>query len=331
MNVPRILVSVLGVLGFCATGQAQNFVWWEAVPLTPGSIVLDQGMGKALQLSCDPALQEGNPSCRWTVVMRLRNEVRLWGWATDLGALDDTVSILTFVYREPEFSEQGEFISFLPFDFTLSAEIGVGPDLLNHAGAGTLSLAPPSDNADDGIAWSIFEFTLSKQVTSFDSGLSEVFGRTGPKQYAGEFGVFLAFVGDNAEMEISPFDVRYPNPVITIEGPRGELWTPEASPGSASPWEPPAPEAPEEADPPEEAGPPEGPDEPDEPEDPEPPPRQPPGQGLPGGTVLGTPDPFLSLFSLCAPSGVTTLSLTLCGLVVLRRGLRRRSHPSRQA
>ncbi len=295
--------------------RAGNFIWWEARPQSPGASVIDQGLGKQLQLGCDPDLQGGDPRCAWDVVMRLHNVEGMYGWAVDLAATHGSVAVESFQYGEPQFGKNGQFIGYLPFNYPMSAitEIGSGQNLVSNAAAITFASAPTYGFTDDYLAWSVFHFRLTKLSTHTDPGLVEIFGNTGAVEIAGESqSGFMATVAANAETNVSFYPTPYLEPVIIVRSPVGRDYVPGSEPqdgtqttgqdGSGA-----------------EGGIVQG-DEFGGPEAADGVPRAP---GV-GGRIGGGPEPMESLFSLCGPSMGTMLELTLIGFICSRLARRRR-------
>ncbi|HWL95625.1 MAG TPA: hypothetical protein VNT79_19055 [Phycisphaerae bacterium] len=227
-----MMLFALAVAGFTRNSAAQdliNDVWWEAVAVSPGALVIEQGQGLVLDLVCDVASQDGDPIFVWDVTMRVRNEDQLYGWATDLKTVPQSVSAVSYEYLEPLYSPGGAFQAYVPFNYVLpSTAIGSSRDLTTMASAYTFSPAPDYTHAHDGAAWSLFRFRLTKTLTDYDSGFDELYGETGPIEWADEFGWGVwAYVANNDLMDISQAGTRYPGAVITIEGPQGSLWTPD--------------------------------------------------------------------------------------------------------
>jgi len=240
MMIRYSVSAIVGVVfATSAVVEATNYVWLEAEPVTAGAIVVEDGEGRALSLECDPAAQEGDVECIWDVTVRIANDEPLWAWALDLGTEDEFTSIVSYSYLEPHFTEAGVFIRYLPFELVLETVPGAGTNLIRQFGAGSLIPAPIAEDSYDGIAWSVAQFRLVKQITSQDSGLVTIFGRTGVSAYGPAPGsLFPGIVGDNPEMDLAPPLTPYPNALITIVGPQGESYIPGEG-GGAIIWEEP--------------------------------------------------------------------------------------------
>ncbi|MCB9854469.1 MAG: hypothetical protein H6818_02195 [Phycisphaerales bacterium] len=229
--------SVVVLLTMTTAASGTNYVWLEAAPLTDGAIVIEDGQGHAVSLECDPAMQDGAAECRWMITVRIGNDDPMFAWSLDLGSSDDFTSALSVGYLEPIFGPGGGLVEYYPFDGPLTPTLGSGQTLMRQLGAGTISAVPAATNADDGIAWSVAQFVLSKVVTDSDSGFVEIFGRTGVAGYGPEPGqTFPGQVGDNDAMDIEQPLTIYPNALITITSPQGDDYTPPGDGGGGFLW-----------------------------------------------------------------------------------------------
>ncbi|HPF37649.1 MAG TPA: hypothetical protein P5081_07465 [Phycisphaerae bacterium] len=228
--------GVIVSLTMTGVASATNYIWLEAEPLTGGAIVVEDGMGHALDLKCDPCFQNGDAECRWLVTIRIGSDDPLFGWTLDLGSRDVNTAILSAGYLTPIYGSTGALIEYFPFDGPLTFVPGSGPQLMRRMGAGTIFAVPPAIESDDGIAWNVAEFILSKTATSADSGVVEIYGRTGVGAYGPVPGeTFPAVVGDNPEIEIEQPLTIYPNALITISTRIGADYVPPAE-GEMTPF-----------------------------------------------------------------------------------------------
>jgi hypothetical protein len=227
MRTSRILLAVVLVAGLATSADAANKVWWEATanPLT-GAGVTQQGIDnladsnagntQQLQLTCDNSLGLGN-RCEWDVVMRLRNDEYIYGWAVDLSTPDVTVSAKNFEYGEKVKKKTG-YVYYPLSDPSQNTALGNDGSLVQNAGAFTTGTGSLYTYAADGNAWSVFRFTLSKDKDPFTLGLSQIFAETGGIEWAGTTGgVFNAEVGGNPSQNIAFDGTAYGNSVITIQ------------------------------------------------------------------------------------------------------------------
>lgn len=227
--------SVVVSLTMTTIASGTNYVWLEAAPLTDGAVVIEDGQGHAVSLECDPALQNDDAECRWMITVLIGNEDSMFAWSLDLGSSDIHTSALAVAYLEPIYGTDGALVEYYPFDGPLTPSPGSGQDLMRLFGAGTIFRVPAATESDDGVAWSVAEFILSKTTTDDDSGLVEIFGRTGVAGYGPEPGeTFPGQVGDNGEMDIEQPLTIYPNALITITSPQGDDYVPPGDGGAAN-------------------------------------------------------------------------------------------------
>ncbi len=69
MNSAKVLLVAVIAASVTSVASADTEVWWEAVPNTPNSLVIDQGPGKTLDLVCDATIPTGR--CEWYILMRM--------------------------------------------------------------------------------------------------------------------------------------------------------------------------------------------------------------------------------------------------------------------
>lgn len=254
---------------------AQDHVWFEAVPVSDGALVLDQGPGVALALACDTTMQPEDPEFLWDITMRFQNILPLYGWTMNLRSVSDSLVGIEYEYGEKVFSASGHFQGYVPLPsvFT-SALLGQARELTQNVGMHSLTPSQTYEASADGVAWSVFKIRISKTLSDVDSGFVGIYGETGLAGWADEIGWGSAIIGDNDEMEVWNPGTRYPNPLITIDCPQGASW----SPGIEGSLYAPAPPPPE--DPPA--------DEPSPTE--QPPVSPPPGDGTPTNPPSGDPE-----------------------------------------
>lgn len=215
----------------CAGGVrsagAQIYIWWEASPLTAGSQVVDQGLGKALQLSCDRSLQPGDGVFSWDVVMRIQNDVPMIAWSLDLRTAYDSVSASETAYGEQVLSPSGALQGYVPLGSVIDfVTPGAGIELMRYSAEYGLTPSATFESSDDGVAWNCFAFRLTRTLGETDPALIEIYGETGPFASSDDVGFFDAIVGDNGLEDVSAPGFRYAFPVITISAPPGALWSP---------------------------------------------------------------------------------------------------------
>ncbi len=235
MKARNTLLALALVAGMTSVANAVNQVWWEATAVTPSASVLQQGsttpqgvfgMTQTLELECDGAIAG---RCEWDVVMRVRNEEDLYGWATDLSTPDLTVSVKSFSYGEKKTAVKAGF-TYQPLSVVNpAATAGAGPLLLQNTSAFSAVAAQeyynsPNDINTDfpgfGVAWEFLFFRLSKdKAAGFVLGTTSIFGTTGATEWGTAGGsTFVTQVAGSAPGTIDVgLDGTAYGAVITIE------------------------------------------------------------------------------------------------------------------